>query len=244
MKKKILIAVAVLAGVVVLFVAYVGARFMTETAKMTPAATGELVPGVFAVKDDFVNLYLVKGTDGYVMIDGGNTPTAVEEGLRRLGIPKSGIRAVFLTHSDADHAAALAVLGAVPLYVGSGEESIIGGPGYRMYFMRNSLPDRRRHLDDGGTVDVDGVRVQAIGTPGHTPGSLSYLVNGHWLFTGDTISLKDGRAGPFVEFFNMDTPTETGSIEKLAKLQGVEAVFTGHHGYSKDFQRVFAPWKK
>ena len=38
-------------------------------------------------------------------------------------------------------------------------------------------------------TDIGGVRVEAIATPGHTPGSLCYLVNGRWLFTGDTISL-------------------------------------------------------
>lgn len=244
MKKKILIAVGVLAGVAVLIVGYVFARFMIEVSRMTPVATGEVVPGVFAIRDDFVNLFLVKGKDGYVMIDGGNTPATVEEGLRQLGIPKDRISAVFLTHSDSDHTAALAVLGDVPFYVGSEEERIIKGPQYRMYFMRNSLPAGRRLLTGGETVDSGGVIVQTFRTPGHTPGSFSYLVNGRWLFTGDTISLKEGKAGPFVELFNMDTATENASIGKLAKLKGVEAVFTGHHGFTKDFQGAFAAWRK
>ncbi len=50
---------------------------------------------MYAVRDDYVNLYLVKGKDGYIMIDGGNTAAAVEEGLRVLGIPKGEIRASF-----------------------------------------------------------------------------------------------------------------------------------------------------
>ncbi len=245
MKKKVLIAVGVLVGVVVLGAAYVGVRVMTEISKMTPVATGEVVPGVFALRDEFVNLYLVKGSDGYVMIDGGNKPAAVEEGLRKLGIPKDGIRAVFLTHSDDDHKAALAVLGEVPLYVGSGEERIITGPEYRMFrIRRNSLPERRRHVADGETVDIAGTSVRAIATPGHTPGSLCYLVNGRWLFTGDTISLKDGSAGPFVDLFNMDTATQIRSIGRIAALEGVEAVFTGHHGYAKDHAGAFAAWRK
>lgn len=244
MKKKILISVGVLVGIVILIAGYVVGRFLIEVRKMTPVATGEVVPGVFAIRDDFVNLFLVKGKDGYVMIDGGNTPAAVEEGLRKLGIPKDRISAVFLTHSDSDHTAALAVLGDVPLFVGSEEERIIKGPEYRMFFTRNKLPDRRRLLAGGETVDSDGVIVQVFRTPGHTPGSRCYLVNGRWLFTGDTISMKDGKAGPFVDLFNMDTPTEVVSIGKLAKLQGVEAVFTGHHGFTKDYQGSFAAWRK
>jgi len=238
------VAIGILAGVVILAVAGVGARLLIEFSKMTPVATGEVVPGVFAIRDGFVSLFVVKGSDGYIMIDGGNKPAVVEEGLRTLGIPKDGISAVFLTHSDSDHKAALTVLGDVPLYVGSEEERIITGPGHRMLLRRNALPDRRRHLDDGGVVDSGGVRVQAIGTPGHTPGSLSYLVDGRWLFTGDTISLRNGEAGPFVDLFNMDTAVQTGSIGRLAKLQGVEAVFTGHHGYSQDFPGAFAAWRK
>ncbi|MGV8080872.1 MAG: MBL fold metallo-hydrolase [Syntrophales bacterium] len=244
MKKKNLIAVGVLAGAVVLIAGFVIARFMIEVSRMTPVATGEVVPGVYAVRDDYVNLYLVKGKDGYIMIDGGNTAAAVEEGLRVLGIPKGEIRAVFLTHSDSDHTAALAVLGDVPLFVGTGEETIIKGPQHRMFFMRNSLPDRRRLLAGSETVDSGGVILQVFHTPGHTPGSLCYLVDGRWLFTGDTISLKGGKAGPFVEQFNMDTPTQVVSIGKLAKLNGVEAVFTGHHGFTKDFQGAFAAWRK
>ena len=244
MKKKILIAVGVLAGVAILIAGFVLVPFLIEVRKMTPVATGEVVPGVFAIRDDFVNLYLVKGKDGYVMIDGGSGAAAVEEGLRTLGILKDRISAVFLTHSDSDHTAALAVLGDVPLFVGSEEERIIKGPEYRMFFTRNSLPDRRRLLAGGETVDSDGVIVQAFRTPGHTPGSRCYLVNGRWLFTGDTISLKEGKAGPFVERFNMDTPTEIVSIGKIAKLNGVEAVFTAHHGWTKDFQGAFAAWRK
>ncbi|NPU83914.1 MAG: MBL fold metallo-hydrolase [Syntrophaceae bacterium] len=244
MKKKILMVVGILAAIVILVAGYVLGRFLIEVRKMTPVPTGEVVPGVFAIQDDYVNLYLIKGKDGYVMIDGGDKAAAVEEGLRQLGIPKDRISAVFLTHSDSDHSAALKVLGDVPLFVGSEEERIIKGPQYRMYFMRNSLPDRRRLLAGGETVDSGGLIVQVFRTPGHTPGSRCYLVNGRWLFTGDTISLKDGKAGPFVELFNMDTATEIGSIGKIAALKGVEAVFTGHHGFTKDFPGAFADWQK
>jgi glyoxylase-like metal-dependent hydrolase (beta-lactamase superfamily II) len=244
MKKKILITIGVLAGIAILVVGYVFARFGIEVRKMAPVATGEVVPGVFAIRDDFVNLYLVKGKSGWIMIDGGDKPAAVEEGLRKLGIPKDGINAVFLTHSDSDHTAALAVLGEVPLFVGAGEERIITGPEHRMFFMRNSLPERRRLLSGGETVDSGGVIVQAFRTPGHTPGSMCYLLNGRWLFTGDTISLKEGNAGPFVELFNMDTATQRESIRKIAALGGVEAVFTAHHGMTKDFPGAFAAWRK
>jgi hydroxyacylglutathione hydrolase len=49
------------------------------------------------------------------------------------------------------------------------------------------VPLRSRHVDDNG--------VHVVPTPGHTPGSTCYLVDGsegRYLFTGDTLFLSDG----------------------------------------------------
>ncbi len=137
------------------------------------------------------------------------------------------------------------MLGDVPLFVGTGEETIIKGPQHRMFFSGTRCRTGVGFWPGAETVDSGRRHPAGVPpTPGHTPGSLCYLVDGRWLFTGDTISLKEGKAGPFVERFNMDTPTEVVSIGKLAKLQGVEAVFTAHHGFTKDFQGAFAAWRK
>ncbi len=42
-------------------------------------------------------------------------------------------------------------------------------------------------LRDGGTIRFGDCTLDIIHTPGHTPGSTSLLLNGHFLFTGDTI---------------------------------------------------------
>ena len=48
-----------------------------------------------------------------------------------------------------------------------------------------------RPLADGAELTVgangSGASIRVIATPGHTPGSTSYLVNGRWLLSGDTI---------------------------------------------------------
>lgn len=51
-------------------------------------------------------------------------------------------------------------------------------------------PDRL--LDDGEVLEVGDLRIEVLHVPGHTPGSLLYLVDGHGtthphLFTGDTL---------------------------------------------------------
>jgi len=81
--------------------------------------------------------------------------------------------------------------------------------------------------------------VRGIATPGHTPGAMSYIIDGAYLFVGDTMSLKNGKADLFNEFFNMDSATEGGSIRKLAALKNPKFVFTAHYGYTDDAGRAF-----
>ncbi len=47
-------------------------------------------------------------------------------------------------------------------------------------------PDPHQFVTDADVVEVEGVRLQVISTPGHTPGSVSYYTEGA-LFSGDTL---------------------------------------------------------
>lgn len=42
-------------------------------------------------------------------------------------------------------------------------------------------------LKDGEEIDIKGVNIKTIFTPGHSPGGVSFLVNGLFLFSGDTL---------------------------------------------------------
>jgi glyoxylase-like metal-dependent hydrolase (beta-lactamase superfamily II) len=48
-------------------------------------------------------------------------------------------------------------------------------------------------LQHGDVLAAGRLRIEVIHTPGHTPGSVCYLVDGHHLFTGDTLFV--GAAG-------------------------------------------------
>jgi hypothetical protein len=68
-------------------------------------------------------------------------------------------------------------------------------------------------------------------------------VDGKYLFSGDSFGLKDGKVKPFIWFFNMDGDEHKRSIKKISQLQNIEAVFTGHHGYTNDFTKAFDGWR-
>lgn len=63
-----------------------------------------------------------------------------------------------------------------------------------------------RNLDDGETVELAGIKVKCIATPGHTDGCMSYFVPAlNSVFTGDTLMIRGcGR-----------TDFQQGSSEKL-----------------------------
>ncbi len=237
--KRTLRVAGILLVPVVLFLGIRIYRTVNEVRKMTPVETGEPVPGVYSVKDKMVNLFLVKGAAGYIAFDSGHGPGGVRKELRKLNIDTAGVAAVFLTHADGDHTGGLPLFPNAAVYMANEEEQMVDGRTARFFIFKNSLKRRHAPLNDNQTVEVDGLKVTAILTPGHTPGSMCYLVDGRLLFTGDSMRLRDGKADIFSKTINMDSDIQRYSLKKLARLHGVQAVFTAHFGYTDSFDRAF-----
>lgn len=117
-------------------------KFSSETGKMTPVATGQISEHGFAIKDDFVNMYLIKDSLGYIAIDAGKDIKTIEIELQKLNIKPDEVIAVFLTHSDMDHVAALLLFTNAKLYMAREEVKMLNGekqkiPGYNNSISRN-----------------------------------------------------------------------------------------------------------
>lgn len=69
---------------------------------MNPIATQEVNPGVYAIRDDFTNMFLIKEGDRFIPIDACGDLKNVKKGIADLRIAPESIGAVFLTHSDPD----------------------------------------------------------------------------------------------------------------------------------------------
>ncbi len=81
---------------------------------------------------------------------------------------------------------------------------------------------------DGDTVQIGGISVEVISTPGHTPGSVT-LKAGEILFTGDTLFRSSiGRT----DLPGGDFGTLMRSLKKLGQLKGDYRVCPGHEGLS------------
>jgi hydroxyacylglutathione hydrolase len=203
-----------------------------ELAKLSPLDTQEVIPDVYAVRDQYVNLYLVRCPQGLIAIDAGIDAAHVSSGMAQLGLDPADVTALFLTHTDTDHVGAVGLFEQAQVYIGKDEEQMVNGQTKRAFIISNPALRAHETLADGQRLQAAGCSITAIAAPGHTPGSMVYLVDPGYLFAGDTLSLKDGKAASFNEFFNMDTTRQRESISKLMRLIGVTYVFTGHYGYT------------
>lgn len=87
-------------------------------------------------------------------------------------------------------------------------------------------PDPDAFLDDGDEIDVDGLKLKVLYTPGHTRGSVCFYANGI-LFAGDT--LFQGSIGR-TDLPGGDYDEEMASIvERLLVLPDDTIVLPGHN---------------
>lgn len=211
--------------------------------RITPAATGKESGGVTAVRTGTVNFFLIPdGLGAYTAFDAGFGRNVIRRELARIGVSPSEIRHLFLTHSDFDHCGGAEAFPSAEVYLSRQEAPLAEGAIPRKGILRNRLHRVFTALDDGWVVRAGKLRVKALETPGHTPGSMSYLVNGSLLFTGDAFRVLSGRARPIRPIFTMDMARQLQSIHKLAGLQGVRRVYTAHRGIHANAKSLFAEW--
>lgn len=96
-------------------------------------------------------------------------------------------------------------------------------------------------LKDGEEINSENIKIKCIYTPGHTNGSVCYLVNNSFLFSGDTLFFQNcGR-------WDLPTGREEDIIksikEKIYKLNDEVIVYPGHGketkiGYEKKFNMI------
>ncbi len=242
-KKRIWWGVGAGLGILLLLGGAYLVKFYIEIRKMTPVETREIIEGIFAIEDGYVNLFIIKAGESYIAVDSGNNADHVQRELNRMSLDPKKVIAVFLTHSDVDHTAGLGLFQNAVIYISKQEEQMINGRTARFLVFKNKIKHPYELLEDKQTLNISGLSIKGIWTPGHTPGSMSYLINDTWLFTGDSMGLKEGKILTFNDIFNMDLKTQEKSLKMLAHVAGVNTIFTAHYGFTKVFPYSFARWK-
>jgi glyoxylase-like metal-dependent hydrolase (beta-lactamase superfamily II) len=246
MRKKIVIICLSVAGFLIVCVAGIAAWFFYQMRDMHTLETARISDTVFVLKGSISNMYLIKSTDGFVAFDASDNAKKIAVGFKELSIDPSLVKAVFLTHSDGDHVGALPVFPSAKVYLSKEEIPLLKDKKHR-HFMgmehMNTLPvSTYETLSEGDSVDVGGVVVHAIATPGHTLGSMCYRF-GTALFTGDLCMVVNDKVQPMIKLFTEDMSVDSASIRKVAGLSGINEMYTAHTGFVKNSKEALEMWR-
>jgi len=216
-----------------------------ETKKREVLETKEIAPHVYSVNDTFVNIFLVQDNDNYVVIDAGSNLAAISKELEKLKINSDKVVALFLTHTHGDHIAAINLFKNATIYLSKQEiQTSTGEKPATLTLNNKNFINAYRLLEDQQIVRVNNLKIQGIHTPGHTPGSMCYLINDNYLFVGDAFSLTGGKIDKPNEMYSKDMKTAIHSLAKIANLPKAEYIFTAHTGYSNDYKTAMTDWEK
>jgi hydroxyacylglutathione hydrolase len=229
--KIILWITGILLGLIILGVAAYLIYFFRATSVLTPGETGSFNDTVWCIKDRYVNCYIFKGDQDYLMVDAGFGGKNFVDELEKTGINLDQIKTLLLTHTDSDHTGATGLLTNPAIYMNRDEEQMINGTTGKMkYFKTIWKYGPYKLLSDNDTLTIDGLKIKILHTPGHTPGSSCYVIGNDYLVSGDNLAVKDGEYDHFIDKFNMDTPRQIESLKSLPSPGSFKYILTGHYG--------------
>ena len=230
--KRTLLILAILIGVAAIIFGIMFLKFKSALETLKPIETGMIFDDIFVVGDDYANIFFIKDSAQYIVIDCGNNAAMVADEMKKLGISPDDVAAVLLTHTDADHTGALSLFDKAKRYMSKEEVQMINGTKSKFLWFGNSIP-RTDYilLEDREIIWIGNVKVEGVLVPGHTTGMMAYLINDKYLFTGDILSLKEGKMAPIPKIFNMDTKQAIQSMEIVRHIPDAEYIITSHWGF-------------
>ena len=220
-----------------------------------PLNTGWIDDHVGCVREWVANIFFYRKGDTTIMIDAGYNYDRLSEKMGWLGIDPKSIRHILITHQDTDHVGAVeadspGLFKNATLYVGEIENKYLTGETrrrviYHLYKLPQvTINNPKVLLCDGQVLDIDGIRIECFLVPGHTWGHMVYLIDGKYLFTGDTIWFGADGGYSFISALAEDNKLAVRSLTALQdRLQkrGLRPLFiTGHTGWTDNFDFAFA----
>ena len=158
------------------------------------------------------SIYLIEGETSALLIDAG---TRIP-GLRQIveDIVKKPV-SLIISHAHGDHIGAINQWDTV--WINAADEAIIPEGAYHGV---------KRYLTDGQVFDLGGRTIEVVFTPGHTPGSTTFLDRAaHYGFSSDAFG-----SGNLLVFTGLST--EIASCQRLLRFlsrDGIQYLYPGHY---------------
>jgi metallo-beta-lactamase class B len=153
-----------------------------------PQAPFRLAGPIYYVGTAELAAFLIHTPQGHILIDGGTPETAplIQKSITGLGFKLEDIRILLTTQAHFDHvgthahfkklsgARVEAMAADAKLLRDGGKSDYLFGDNPKYHFPRMAVD---RTLKDGDIVTIGGIRLTARHTPGHTPGSATYVMD-------------------------------------------------------------------
>jgi len=180
------------------------------------------------------NCFIVRPQDGEraVIVDPGEEAPRLLEAIDELGVT---LDAILLTHTHFDHVGAVAPIAratGAPVYCPQIEVAVLKDimafvpwPGFGPF----ESWDPEHTIEGGETLELAGLTLDVLNTPGHSPGHVTYVVRDESaLLSGDV--LFEGSVGR-TDLPGGDEPTLMASIAYLLdNFDDDTTVYPGHMG--------------
>lgn len=175
--------------------------------------TIKFMDNFYVFDNGMVRQFLITGADEALLIDTGFAADHVRDAVR--AVTKLPVR-VIMTHGDMDHADGLKDFGRCRLH--------------KEDWHLISEAVELEPLEEGDVFECGGFRLETIGIPGHTYGSVAFYDRGkRLLLPGDSVQ-KDGPIYMFGSHRNLELYIE--SQKKLCALaDNVETIIPCHHDW-------------
>ncbi len=180
------------------------------------------------------NCYLVKtGDNSGVVIDPADSGEVI---LARAQEMDMKIEKILLTHGHFDHTGAVNFLKdktGAQMYIHGDDVCMLNDGDKALAYFCPTMPFEQKTADvvlkDGDEIAQDGVIFKVMHTPGHSAGSVCYMMNNpegmDVMFSGDTIfrnsiGRSDGYSGDYI--------VQKKTLDKLKALEEDYLILSGH----------------
>ena len=191
------------------------------------------------------NCYLIINDKGNcIVIDPADEKDKIISEIKSQNL---SLKAILLTHGHFDHIMATNALKKefdCPVIIGDADEEMLkddlkNAAALLGMHVEKILADKK--VNDKDVLDIDDFRIKVIATPGHTKGSVCYVLEDN-IFSGDTIFFECvGRT----DLYGGDAVKLMTSLKKLKDLEGEYKIFSGHgRETTLSYEKEYNLWLK
>jgi len=218
-----------------------------------PLPTGEIFKNLYAIKDGDSNYFIYRSGSDTIAIDSGYKNSQFrKKAFENISIKIDDISSIFLTHIDSDHAGCLyeehSDFKNSKIYLNEKDRGHLNKENERLKIFGFKIKHKLKAINQinyfncDDAIYVGAIKIKPILTAGHTLGHTCFLVDDRYLFTGDSLILKNGEGYRFFDLLGFDNKQNSKSLmllKEFAIRNNVECIITSHTGISKNIEQAF-----